>query len=364
MNCTVNSQRLAQELRLINKIAPAKAALPILSNVLLTAAEGKLQFYATDLEMGVSTECEATATTPGTTALPAARLLALVEQFPDAAVVLQEDGNGIRITCGTYHTSRLQAQPTADFPLPPHVEGIAHTLSGSGLRRLLACTRYAVDEANMKFVLKGALLDLTPERAAMVATDARRVAVATMAHTGTSAAIVVPVKTMDMLSGSFEGAEFTMTVGPRHLFFAAGPRLLISRMLDTPFPAYQRAFANPVQHVIGIDRLPFAAALRRVGLSADEDNRIFLDFQPGTLDLSARSASVGNAEERLMVTYDGAPIRLCVNWKLVLDTLEAATQLSVTIKISSPSTPFMIEDGEQHICAVVPMRENAEVKAS
>ena len=99
MNVTVNSQVLAQELRIINKIVPTKPALPILMNVLLRAEDDRLHFYGTDQEIGIRTSCAADITDYGTVTLPAKRLLDMVEQLPDGDVELFARRHRLGWTC-------------------------------------------------------------------------------------------------------------------------------------------------------------------------------------------------------------------------------------------------------------------------
>lgn len=357
MIVTVQLNDLVEELRLLNKIAPAKHALPILSHILMTA-DDKLTFFATDLELGLRTSCPAEVLQSGVLALPAAKLLALVECFADPVVTLTRDDKVVKITCGG-HTSRLQALSAVDFPKLAEVEGDSYTISSAGLRNLIKHTRYAVDEANLKFIMKGALLSLNPTTAAMIATDSKRIAVATMTYDGASAEILLPVKTLDLLASQTDNSDTEITVGPRHLFFSSNGRLLISRALESKFPNYQRMIpqACPIVMTVGRDHL--AAALRRVALSAGESNQIYLDVGPGQLDLSARSAEVGDSQERVAVAYDGAPLKVSINAQLLLDTLECASNPSVVMQLKDEISPMLVCDGEQHLAVIMTMRAGA-----
>lgn len=355
MNVIVNSQILAQELRLVNKIAPTKPTIPILSHVLITAEEESLHFYATDLEIGVRTPCLVVIKEPGTVALPAARLLALVEQFPNAEVTIATDGAGVRVTCGASHT-KLQALPTRDFPTPPTVEGQAHTLSAPDLRRLIDQTRYAVDDSNSKYFLQGALLSLGDPFAAMVTTDGKRVALATMPQTGPTTRIILPVKTLDLLSAQPELHSIEMTIGERHVFFVSKGRLIVSRMFEGTFPAYERIIPKSNDLVAHVDRIALAAALRRVGLVAGENCATNLEFAPGTLDISAASAGVGESNERLLITYDGEPLTVCVSWQSLLDVMNVATGKAVTLRLKDALSPILVLDGDHHMAVIVTIR--------
>ena len=353
MIATVNSQVLAAELRLINRIVPSKPAIQILSHVLLKADDG-LGFYATDLEIGLATSCGAQVALPGKVVASAAKLLALVEQCPDADVHLALEKGGIVVKCGAFR-SVLQTMPVEDFPVPPSPDGTSWSLDGEGLRHLIRCTRYAINTVATKFVLQGALLTLNGTTAAMVATDGKRLALITMVRSGSDLQAVVPVKALDMLS-TLTGPQVELIVGKRHLFFVAGKTLLISRMLEGQFPAYERIIPRSNMYFITVDKGALASALRRVNLLSEETQAVYFNLEPSTLNLSSFSAGIGNAAERVPVNYDGPIFKICINGTHVLDFLNAAADSSIMLSLKDANSPLLLTDGQQHLGVIMTMR--------
>ena len=70
MNIVVNSQVLATELRLLNRVVPSKPAIAILGHVRLRGDAEGLHLYATDMEVGLSSSCPASVDVTGEVALP------------------------------------------------------------------------------------------------------------------------------------------------------------------------------------------------------------------------------------------------------------------------------------------------------
>lgn len=362
MNIVINSQALAQELRLINKIVPTKATLPILTHVLLASQNSThLSFYATDLEVGLSTQCQAEVRVPGTVALPAKKLSDMCEQFPDGDVeiTLETDPSTqrshARVVCGAFK-SRLQALPASEFPFQPPVVGTATTLDGPNFRTLIARTRYAITDKPTKYVLNGSLLTLTPTGAAMVATDSKRLSLATMPYAGDeSSSVVIPSKTLDVLAQGDE-PSLAFSQGPRHLFFQAGVRLLISRMVEGTFPAYSRIIPRENDKQAVISRSAWAAALRRVISVSEENFAVVMAFETGVLSLSARSPAVGDAAEQVQARYSGLNLNICVNGQFVLDFLGAATNPEVTVSVKDAHGAMLLTDGEDFLNVVIAMK--------
>lgn len=359
MNFTLNSQALAAELRLLNKVVPSKPTIAILSHVLITAGNGELQLYATDLEVGLSITIPAQVDAPGTVALPGGRLAAMVEQFPDGDVTIgleQAAGKqNVTIKNGAFK-SRLQALGAADYPPPPTVEGTNCTLDESTLRQLISQTRYAVNASSSKYVLQGALLTLAGNVAAMVATDGMRLAIVTAGREGPDAKVIVPAKTMDMLALQPQGGDVELTIGPRHLFFQSGTRLITSRSIDGQFPAYERVIPKGNDKVASFHKQSMASALRRVKLVAEETKAVYVSLKPGVAELSSSSVEVGTATEVVEVGYEGAPVRVCVNGDYFLDFLNAAASQTITMSVKDAVGSMMLTDGEDHIGVIMLMR--------
>jgi DNA polymerase-3 subunit beta len=351
---TVNSQVLATELRLLNKVVPSKPAIAILSHCLMSADDHGFNLYATDLEIALSTDCQASVSMPGKTALPVARLLSLVEQFPDDDVIIQADGTKVLVSCGAFK-SRLQAMPVTDFPRPPQVEGGSSIIDGASLRQMIGRVRYAINATAQKFVMQGALLTLSGQVAAMVATDGKRLALTTSGREGKDERIIIPIKALDMLAGS-DAAEVELTVGPKHLHFASQGRLLTSRTIDGQFPAYDRIIPRDNELSVVVSRTALMAALKRIVLVSEDNRAVYFNVSAGKLELSSQSAEVGQAVEPLAVEYTGDALKVCVNGSYVLDFLEAASGAQVTLKFKDAKSAMLLMDGDDSVGVIMLLR--------
>lgn len=354
MNLTVNSQDLAAELRLLNKIVPTKPVIAILSHALMTADEAGIRLYATDLEMALTGPCLGHIDMPGQIAIPVAKLLAIVEQFPDADVSLTADRQQVGIRCGAY-SSKLQAMPTDDFPTPPEAAGQTVTIDASALRQLIAKTRHALNASGAKHVLKGALLTFVGPAAAMVATDGQRLSLATAARAGIDLDVIIPAKALDVLAGGAEEGDVALTVGDRHLFFASGGRLLTSRKLEGRFPAYDRIIPRENDKLIEADRAAWIAALRRVILTAEETSAVYLNVAANEMGMASASVGIGSGQESIAVGYAGEDLKARINGAYLLDFLNAATGPTVTLALKDAQGHALLTDGD-HLGVVALMR--------
>jgi DNA polymerase-3 subunit beta len=98
--------RIAKEafldgLQQVQHVVSSKTTLPILSNVLIEAREGKLRLTTTDLDVGVSGLVTAEVLKEGATTLPVKRLFSIVRELPAAEIEIEIDAkNTAKITSG------------------------------------------------------------------------------------------------------------------------------------------------------------------------------------------------------------------------------------------------------------------------
>src|SRR5450631_3207200 len=126
MEFTVNKSDLVRELSLSQGVVEKKTTIPILSNVLLEAADDRLTLTATDLELGIRCSCPARIKKEGAGTIPARRLLDYVRLLPDADVQIKlADNHWASLVCGRSRT-RIAGMSRESFPeLPEMPEPLA-----------------------------------------------------------------------------------------------------------------------------------------------------------------------------------------------------------------------------------------------
>ena len=70
MKLSVSKEKLLEGLQTVQNVVSTRTTLPILSNVLLEAADGQLRLTTTDLDVGMRGGIEATIEKPGAATLP------------------------------------------------------------------------------------------------------------------------------------------------------------------------------------------------------------------------------------------------------------------------------------------------------
>src|ERR1017187_10467904 len=86
MEFTVNKSDLVRELSLSHAVVEKKNTIPILSNVLLEAADDRLTLTATDLELGIRCSCPALPNRGGAGRVPPRKKIECMRRLPEGDV--------------------------------------------------------------------------------------------------------------------------------------------------------------------------------------------------------------------------------------------------------------------------------------
>ena len=371
MELVVRKNELLRELQLFQGIVERKNTIPILANILIDAKDGEVRLLATDLEVALRSRCEATVLKAGSLALPAKKLYEIVRALPETDIRISEDKPGVRVAADRFD-SRIQTLPHEDFPALPEPTGTARvTLSRDALRTMVAKTQFAITGEDTRYFLNGALFVIAASSMSLVATDGHRLALVTVPRDdggeGNASAeemkVILPKKTLlelGKLLAEGDGDVFYER-GENHLFFEVGGRVLISRMIDGQFPAYERVIPQNNDKEINFDRDRLTSAIKRVALLSNERSRaVKVEIEKGKVDVTSSSSEFGEAKEQIPVEFTGEPLAISFNAQYVLDFLNVVETDSVLLSLKDEVSQAVMKplgaDGYDYAYVIMPMR--------
>jgi DNA polymerase-3 subunit beta len=369
MELVVRKNDLLRELQLFQGIVERKNTIPILANVLMEAKDDEVRFLATDLEVALRSKCPASVTKGGSLTLPAKKLYEIVKSLPETDIRITEDKSGVKVAAERFE-SRMQTLPREDFPtLPEAGTGASATLARTPLREMVTKTQFAITGEDTRYFLNGALFVLKPESMSLVATDGHRLALVTAERDGKAKKDgeedrpILPKKTLGELGRLLtEGdGDVSYERGENHLFFEVGGRLLISRMIDGQFPAYERVIPKGNDKHIEFERDRLTNAVRRVALLSNERSRaVKFQVEKGKVDVMSSSPDLGEAHETLPVEFSGGSMQICFNAQYVLDFLSAVSSDVVSLDLKDEVSQAVMKpvgvEGYDYTYVIMPMR--------
>jgi DNA polymerase III subunit beta len=364
MEIRLNRAEFLSELTPMQGIVERRTTIPVLSHILLRAENDRLALAATDLDVSLTSWCEAEVVTPGAVAVQAKKFIEIVRAVVDDEIHLAlEDERRLTISAGRSRF-KINGLSPEDFPtLPAVAEDGAQTVPFAKVRGMISKVLFAVSTEESRFQLNGALFKVKKDGLEMVATDGHRLALVENELSGGRAedGVLVPRKALQELQ-RFEGdGELGLQRSEHHLSFRLGRRELICRILEGTFPDYERVIAKDNDKGIDFNRQELAAAVQRVALlTGDRTRAVRLQFSSGKLNISAANPDLGEAVEEVPCEYSGDTFSLGINPDYIGNFLNAVDTERVHFDLKDENSQCIglpVEgDDRRYLCVIMPMR--------
>ncbi len=357
----------------VQNVVERRNTIPILSNVLMSADNGSINFVATDLDIEISESTSADVAIAGDVTAPAHTLYDIARKLPDGAEVSLSVGSDgrLEVDAGRSHFV-LPLLPAGDFPKMT-ADDFTHNfaLGAAELARLLDKTKFAISTEETRYYLNGIYFHaVAPEAGSAhgklrcVATDGHRLALCEMAAPdGTDGlpGVIIPRKTIAELRRLIDGLSETVeiSVSEAKIRFKVGSAVLTSKLIDGTFPDYDRVIPKDGDKKLVIDNGVFASAVDRVStISAEKSRSIKLTLEGDNLTLAVNNPEHGNAREDLMVDYGAENLEIGFNAKYLLDVTTQIEARDVHFSLSDPASPALVTDPEDDgaLFVLMPLR--------
>jgi DNA polymerase-3 subunit beta len=276
MKITVERDALHEALAPGFRVARGKTTIPILNNVLLTAAADRLTVAGNDTSVCAEASCAAEIATPGTTTVDGEALQKLTSKMPDGCQVsmeLDEDCSLIvRFGRSRY---KLTTLPAADFPAMMMVgEATEFELTKDQVEALFARTVPFVGSDPGRYFLSGVHLRVKGGHLIGEAADGshlmQRAAKVKITGKGLNGAgVIVPATSVAAIlevakeGGTFRCADNLISV-------AANGAAFTSKLIEATYPDLQRAIPDDMNGHFTCDREELLAAIERLMVIGDD----------------------------------------------------------------------------------------------
>ncbi len=364
MKLRIDRAELLTELIPMQGVVERKSTIPVLSHLLLRVRDGKLHLAATDLDVSLTSWCEAEQSEDGALAVQARKFVEIVRAVNAPTLDLSSEGSGaLRISAGK-SKFKIHGLSAEDFPTLPEVDsGDQLTLPYAQFKGMISRVFYAVSAEESRFQLNGALLKAKENALEMVATDGHRLALVERSHQGVTKAdgVLIPRKALHELQRFDSDDDLKFCRGEHHLSFKLGRRELICRILEGTFPDYEKVISKDNNQRAVFDRKTLAEVVHRVALLTGERSRaVRLKMAADQLTLSAANPDLGEATEEVACEYSGPALEIGINPDYLSQFLASISteQVAFDLKDENSQCIGLPIDGEdtRYLCVIMPMR--------
>jgi len=352
MKFSIERAALLSALGHVQNVVERRNTIPILSNVLMSADNGRLTLVATDLDIEVSEATDASVSAGGQVTAPAHTLYEIARKLPDGAEVtfgIGVDGR-LEVDAGRSHFT-LPLLPPADFPAMT-ADGFTHNFAmpAEGLARLIDKTKFAISTEETRYYLNGIYVHASGDKLRAVATDGHRLALAeTDIPAGAEGlpGVIVPRKTVAELRRLLDSVQgdVSVSVSEAKIKFGLGNAVLTSKLIDGTFPDYDRVIPKNNDKELTLDNGVFAKAVDRVAtISAEKSRSVKMSLSEDSLKLAVNNPESGMAHEDLIVDYSADALEIGFNAKYLLDVSGQIEGDSLIMHLADPAAPALVKD--------------------
>jgi len=350
------------------KIAPARASIPILANLLIDAGADSVAFIANDLDMALTARAAAKVGEPGRITAPARTLADMLRKFaPDGEASFELTDANLAVRCGRarFTLPTLPADDFPDFDQTPATHEFS--LPAADLIALIDSVAYAISTAETRYYLGGVFLETNaePDRLRAVATNGHMLALRDVALPAGAAgvpAVIIPrlacVEIGRLCAGVEAGGAVKVSLSTAKIRVETGATALTSKLIDGTFPEYRRVIpTNP--HAVALNREDFAAAIERVSTVSDvRGHAVKLAFADRTLRLTTTNPDSGSARDEIDLESDAPALEIDFSARYLLDTLGALPGPTLTVDLNDPASPTVFRDAAQpsQLGVIMPVR--------
>lgn len=370
MQVTVERAALLAALSQAASVTARKSTIPALTHTILTAADGRLEIYATDLDRGLELTVAATTDRAGVAMPSTLALRDTASRLPEGArldMTLDPGSDRLRVRSGgsRFVLPCLDPRdlPRLAAPSPAAGQVWEMTLPAPVLWRLVGFAEPFMSDDDKRHYLQGVFLHLVDGKLRGVGTNGSMLAYASMPAPEDLGSewkgFILPAVTVPLVVKLADAAGDTGTVHltgnetrVRMAFHPPGDMpgpVLTTKLVDGTFPEYQYAVprAEP-QARIGFDRPALVAAVGRVTpFSAQPGGASPTLLIDATAEmnarLAARSAS-GEAEDSVALGHQSGRAAACFNPKYVAQACAAFNGSQIDMALMGPIQPMIVTD--------------------
>ncbi len=368
MEFTISRSNFLKALQRVINVIPAKTTQDILYSVLLIAEENQLKIIATDLDIAQISWAPANISAEGAVAITGKLLQDILREMPEIDLQFSVDSNlriVIKTDSGEY---KLSGQPRTEFPSVPIVDSEKSiSLPNLKLKRMIEKTIFACSMENVRSALGGVLCQILDQEYRMVATDGHRLVrfIHKNFNNGDlNTQFIVPTKALNFVARNLpEDGTHQVYLSHDYILFDLPNTKIYSRLIQEPFPDYERVIPDYYQKEIVVNRNNMIHSVKRVSLFSNPlTSQIYIKVYPDHLNIYAQDIDFGGeANETIPCKFDFEPLLIAYNANYLVDILRHIDSEDIKIKIEDSDGPGLFfpveqEEDEDILMLLMPVR--------
>ncbi len=365
MKVTFLSDNLQNKISFLSHAVSVRGQLPILSNFLLEAKNGKLIISATDLEIGISSSVPANVEKEGRVTIPARNFSDLLANLGNQKISLELNEATLNLKSDKTKAT-FQTMPAEEFPKLYEEKGEELVnFKKKEIEEFMLRVVFAAAQDSSRPALSGILIDENKPGIILVATDGVRLSLQKNVFKTKEKfeePILVPSRIIrELLSIKEEEDLIRVFVSKKNnqILFTQGETILVGRLIGAEYPDYQKIIPQKCDTKMDVDREELLNAIKICTVFARETaNIIKFSITKDKIVVSANSPSVGEDNVEVEAKSTGEENEIAFNARYLLDVLSSISKDDVLFEMTGPLNPgvFKIKGDDSFLHLIMPIR--------
>jgi len=369
MKFSINQQDIQKSLSYCQGVIEKRSTLPILSNVLLDASNGKLTITATDLDLiFIHQIANIEILEEGKTTTSASIMYDIVRKF--------SSGKKINFSNPSENKLQLESEKSifnlncinaSEFPLTDeNFSENEFIIRSKEFLKLLNKCKFSVSNDETRHYLTGIFFHQTQIEDKIfltaAATDSHRMSISKIRLKNKIEfdSIILPKKTIFQLCSILEDFDGDIKISniKSKIKFEINDSILISKLIDGKFPNYVQVIPKENQKKLEVDLKTFLNSVDRVAsVSLDKKDGVKFNLSKDTLNLSVNNTNSGDGKESLIVKFDNE-LDISFNSRYLIDVASQLEGEKIELYLKDTGSPALIKDPADFdsIYVVMPMK--------
>ncbi|MDR0953679.1 MAG: DNA polymerase III subunit beta [Elusimicrobiota bacterium] len=368
MKLNITKESFLEGLQIIQSGLSGRTTLPILYNFLMEAENGNVKLTRTDMEMATIHNLKAEVLENGEITVPLKEFSDILKNLPsDKEIKIETDSdNKLHIKSGKSKFWVI-GTPKSEYPIVPEIEKTeTFKIKAKTIKEMIENTIFSSSTQETRYVLNGLLWANNQEKFEIVATDGRRLALASSSALDGAKdfKIIVPSKILNEvlkllnINKPTDEDFINVTVSSNQISFSLKDTTFISRLIEGNFPNYEQVVPNKKNISFKVNTKDLLSSTKRAALCAgDLGGTVKYSLADNNLGISANSSKMDFSDE-IKIDYAADAFNTSFNPQYLIDVLKIIGSDNVSFSFTNTSQPVLVEpEGkEQYKYVIMPVR--------
>jgi DNA polymerase-3 subunit beta len=289
--------------------------------------------------------------------------------MPNDFLTLNIDNtNNLKLSCKNINYSLVTIAPDEYPQLNFQTNAKSFNLKSKQILEIINKTSHAISTDETRLYLNGIYLQNIDSKLRAVAIDGHRLALLNIDEfmgeiSGINDGVIIPRKgitELKKLAETYPEDSIKLSIDDSFIYAQAHENYFLSvRLIAREYPKYQTVIPSKTIYNFRVDKDLLQEAVRRIKiLSNEKTNGIKVQIKKNEITLNANHPSLGQAVEKINLSYDGKEMDIGFNAKYLLDSLSVFNPGEITLEFNNELSPVVIksEDLPSFLGIIMPLK--------